>query len=108
MNDLPHLTLEAREDSQLPDAERVLRIRAERWVHYHLAETALVRMSELLAYPQRDRMPCCWMEQRAWARRRSYESSCATIPQLSISVLASHPLAPSRCRCHPTLTKSRL
>jgi replication-associated recombination protein RarA len=58
MNDLPHLTLEAREDSQLPDAERILRIRAERWVHYHLAETALVRMSELLAYPQRDRMPC--------------------------------------------------
>ena len=58
MNDLPHLTLEAREDSQLPDAERILRIRAERWIHYHLAETALVRMSELLAYPQRDRMPC--------------------------------------------------
>ena len=28
MNDLPHLTLEAREDSQLPDAERILRIRA--------------------------------------------------------------------------------
>ena len=57
MNDLPHLTLEAREDSQLPDAERILRIRAERWVHYHLAEAALVRMSELLAYPPRDRMP---------------------------------------------------
>jgi replication-associated recombination protein RarA len=58
MNDLPHLTLEAREDAQMPDAERILRIRAGRWVHYHLAETALVRMSELLAYPQRDRMPC--------------------------------------------------
>ena len=58
MNDLPHLTLEAREDSLLPDAERILRIRAERWVHYHLAEAALVRMSELLAYPPRDRMPC--------------------------------------------------
>jgi hypothetical protein len=71
MNDLPHLTLEAREDSQLSDTERILRIRAERWIHYHLAETALLRMSELLAYPQRDRMPCL------------------------------------RCRCHPTLTKSR-
>jgi hypothetical protein len=30
-----------REDSQLPDAERILRIRAERWIHYHLAETAV-------------------------------------------------------------------
>jgi replication-associated recombination protein RarA len=52
------LTIEAREDSQLPDAERILRIRPERRIHSNLAETALARMRELLAYPQRDRMPC--------------------------------------------------
>jgi hypothetical protein len=58
MNELEHLTSEAREEAALPDAERISRIRAERYIHYGLAETALVRMNELLEYPQRDRMPC--------------------------------------------------
>jgi replication-associated recombination protein RarA len=58
MSELPHLTNEAREEAHLPDTERILRVRAERWINYSLAESALVRMKELLAYPQRDRMPC--------------------------------------------------
>ena len=41
MNELPHLTIEAREDSQLSEAELILRIRPERWIHYDLAETRL-------------------------------------------------------------------
>lgn len=40
------------------DTERILRVRAEHWIHYSLAKSALVRTKELLAYPQRDRMPC--------------------------------------------------
>jgi replication-associated recombination protein RarA len=58
MSELPHLTNEAREEAHLPDTERILRVRAEHWIHYSLAESALMRMKELLAYPQRDRMPC--------------------------------------------------
>lgn len=58
MNELPHLTNEAREEVFLPDAERIIRIRTERYIHYALAEMALARMNELLEYPQRDRMPC--------------------------------------------------
>ena len=50
MNELEHLTSEAREEAALPDAERISRIRAERYIHYGLAETALVRMNELLEY----------------------------------------------------------
>jgi Cdc6-like AAA superfamily ATPase len=108
MNDLPHLTLEAREDSQLPDAERILRIRAERWIHYHLAETALVRMSELLAYPQRDRMPCLLLYgATGMGKTKILRKFLRDHPTTFDNRLGSHPLAPSRCRCHRTLTKSR-
>jgi hypothetical protein len=58
MSNLPHLTREANEEVLLPNAERILRVRAERWIHYSRAESALLRMDELLEYPQRDRMPC--------------------------------------------------
>jgi hypothetical protein len=77
MNDLPHLTLEAREDSQLPDGERILRIRAERWSHYHLAETALVRMSELLAYPQKRSYA---MSAVVWSNRHGQDEDPTKVP----------------------------
>lgn len=58
MTDLSHLSVEAGAETLLPDPERILRIRAERWINYGRAEVALARMGELLDYPQRDRMPC--------------------------------------------------
>jgi hypothetical protein len=58
MSDLAHLSMDGSDEARLPDAERILRIRADRWINYSRAESALVRMAELLEYPQRDRMPC--------------------------------------------------
>lgn len=58
MSDLSHLSSEAGAETLLPNGERILRIRAERWINYGRAESALARMFELLEYPQRDRMPC--------------------------------------------------
>jgi hypothetical protein len=58
MNELAHLTDEAREEALLSDAERLMRIRAERWIHYSRAQSVLLRMNELIEYPPRDRMPC--------------------------------------------------
>jgi hypothetical protein len=58
MTDLSHLSSEAGAEAMLPNAERILRVRAERWINYGRAEMALARMAELLEYPQRDRMPC--------------------------------------------------
>jgi replication-associated recombination protein RarA len=58
MNELAHLTDEAREEALLSDAERVFRVRAERWIHYSRAQSVLIRMNGLIEYPPRDRMPC--------------------------------------------------
>ncbi len=58
MTDLSHLSSEAGAETLLPNPERILRIRAERWINYGCAERVLARMAELLEYPQRDRMPC--------------------------------------------------
>jgi hypothetical protein len=58
MNELAHLTDEAREEALLADAERVMRVRTERWIHYSRAQSVLLRMNELIEYPARDRMPC--------------------------------------------------
>lgn len=58
MSNLSHLSSEASVETMLPIAERILRIRAERWINYARADAVLSRMAELLEYPQRDRMPC--------------------------------------------------
>jgi replication-associated recombination protein RarA len=42
----------------LPDADRIRFIRADRWIHYEVAQDALGRLNDLLTYPPRDRMPC--------------------------------------------------
>jgi len=34
------------------------RIRQDRWIHYSRAEQVLNRLSDLVTYPARDRMPC--------------------------------------------------
>jgi hypothetical protein len=42
----------------LPDEERIAWIKADRWIGFDQAEAALGRLSALLAYPPRERMPC--------------------------------------------------
>jgi hypothetical protein len=58
MSDYQHLSSEHRSIAELPDEERIQWIRAERWISHPAAELALATMSDLLTYPQRNRMPC--------------------------------------------------
>lgn len=58
MTDYQHLAIEHRAVADLPDADRIQWIRAERWINHPNAELALACMTDLLTYPQRNRMPC--------------------------------------------------
>lgn len=58
MTKYEHLLSEHRPAADLPDADRIQWIRAERWINHPNAEVALAGMSDLLTYPQRNRMPC--------------------------------------------------
>jgi len=55
--DLAHLHPAARLVAALPDAERMRRIRADRWIGYPRAVDALERLENLLAWPDKQRMP---------------------------------------------------
>ncbi|HEY5869695.1 MAG TPA: TniB family NTP-binding protein [Candidatus Tectomicrobia bacterium] len=55
--DLSHLTATAQTAGVLPDAERIARIRAERWIGYSRAREALAKLEDLLTHPVRQRMP---------------------------------------------------
>lgn len=54
--DFTHLTPAAAAAAHLPDAERVERIRADRWIGYTRAKDVLAGLEELLAWPRRQRM----------------------------------------------------
>jgi hypothetical protein len=56
-NDLNHLIPSAQKTAQLPGAERIARIRADRWIGYTQAQKALVKLEELFTHPERQRMP---------------------------------------------------
>src|ERR1700739_1263823 len=58
IHDLNHLDEHSRAVALLPDDERIAWIRHERWIEYSRGVRALERLSELLAHPPRDRMPC--------------------------------------------------
>lgn len=53
-----HLDDGYRRYAALPDDERVAWIKADRWIGFDEAQSALVRLNALLDYPPRDRMPC--------------------------------------------------
>lgn len=53
-----HLHPAYRSCAALSDAERIEWIRADRWLAFDAAASALARLADLLAYPPRDRMPC--------------------------------------------------
>ena len=58
MTEFEHVNPEFREEARQPAEERIQRVRVERWITYPRAEFVLSRLSELLTYPPRDRMPC--------------------------------------------------
>ena len=53
----PHLHPSAQSWADEPTLDRIRRIRTDRWIEYARAESALEKMEDLLAYPQRMRMP---------------------------------------------------
>ncbi|MGO9774540.1 MAG: TniB family NTP-binding protein, partial [Roseiarcus sp.] len=53
-----HLDPHYRRHAALPDRERIQWIQADRWIGFDQAQAALDRLSALLDYPARDRMPC--------------------------------------------------
>lgn len=69
MTDYQHLAAEHRSVADLPDEERIQWIRAERWISHPIAELALETMSDLLTYPQRNRMPCLLIHGRTGMRK---------------------------------------
>jgi hypothetical protein len=54
--DLSHLLPEFRAAAQLPDAERVIRVRSERWIDHPLAHDVLTELREIADQPPRGRM----------------------------------------------------
>lgn len=53
-----HLDQAYRRYAALSDEERIAWIKADRWIGFDQAGAALTRLSALLDYPPRDRMPC--------------------------------------------------
>jgi hypothetical protein len=41
-----------------PDSKRIKYVRSDRWINYAAAQDAIARLTDLLTYPPRDRMPC--------------------------------------------------
>ena len=56
--DLAHLDPLYRRYAALPDRDRIQWIQADRWIGFDQAQASLDRLSALLDYPARDRMPC--------------------------------------------------
>jgi hypothetical protein len=54
---LSHLNPALRAAAALPDSERLMRIRADRWIGYPQAIAALERLEALLTWPRKQRMP---------------------------------------------------
>ncbi len=58
MQEFAHLDSTYRCYAALLDDERIAWIKADRWIGFDQAGAALTRLSALLEYPPRDRMPC--------------------------------------------------
>lgn len=55
--DLSHLIFSAQKIAILPAAERIQRIRADRWIGYPRAIAAIEKLEDLLNWPSKQRMP---------------------------------------------------
>ena len=70
MTEFPHLFPGAGRIAALSAEERILRIRADRWVSYPRAEAALTKLETLLAFPSAPACRTCSLSATAaWARR---------------------------------------
>lgn len=54
---MEHLTNNAKESLNLPDEERILKIKSERWIGYTRGQLILDKMEDLLKHPPSHRMP---------------------------------------------------
>ena len=54
--DLDHLLPEFRPAALLPDDERIVRVRSERWIDHRVARAVLVDLQEIVDQPPRGRM----------------------------------------------------
>lgn len=52
------LDIEKETPASLSDPERITWIRSDRWINYERAQDVIARLTDLLSYPARDRMPC--------------------------------------------------
>lgn len=57
MTTFNHLNDVAKEALQLPDDERIAKIRSDRWIGYPKAKQVLAKLDDLLVYPRTQRMP---------------------------------------------------
>lgn len=57
MNAYDHLNDSAIEALDLPDSERIFKIRSERWIGYPKAKQILAKLDDLLIHPRTHRMP---------------------------------------------------
>ncbi|MCI4680753.1 TniB family NTP-binding protein [Rhodoblastus acidophilus] len=57
IDDFGHLFPASRPTAALGAEERIRKIRADRWIRYPRAQHALTKLEELIAFPQRARMP---------------------------------------------------
>ncbi len=55
--DLSHLTVASQAVAMLPKADRIRRIRADRWIGYSRARAVIRQLEELFAWPNKQRMP---------------------------------------------------
>jgi hypothetical protein len=56
--EFPHLQPSQQEIARSGNEERIEWIRQERWIQYPRAKRILERLTDLIDYPPRDRMPC--------------------------------------------------
>jgi hypothetical protein len=54
--DLDHLLPEFRAAALLPDSERIVRVRSERWIDHRIARAVLAELQEIVDQPPRGRM----------------------------------------------------
>ena len=54
--DLEHLLPEFRAAALLPDSERIVRVRSERWIDHRIARAVLAELQEIVDQPPRGRM----------------------------------------------------
>ena len=57
IDEFGHLFPPSRSTAALSADERIRRIRADRWSNYPRARQALAKLEDLIAFPQRARMP---------------------------------------------------